>query len=228
MVDVTMKFTIVGDPHTGKSSILNTFINNNFDPMISPSVGIDFGIKNMDITTSNNNVKKNNKVKLFIWDTVGQERYFSITKSYFRGVSGIFLVFSLNNLASFRNLEKWLEEIKNSNENKNVVIFLIGNKSDLKYEDSTSFIKKFVTNQWFVTDQEISNFIDKYNLQYYETSAKLDYNIEYIFEDMVRRILDKIEQKEILLEDTRYVSGIKLNDKSENFQIVKTKNACCN
>ena len=222
-----MKFTIVGDPHTGKSSILNTFINNKFDPMISPSVGIDFGIKNMNIKTNNNNVEKNNKVKLFIWDTVGQERYFSITKSYFRGVSGIFLVFSLNNIVSFRNLEKWLEEIKNSNANKNIVIFLIGNKSDLKYENNDSFIKTIVTNQWVVTDQEISNFIEKYNLQYYETSAKLDQNIEFIFEDMIRRILDKVEQKEILLDDTRYVSGIKLNENSENYQIVKTKHSCC-
>ena len=228
MVDVTMKFTIVGDPNTGKSSILNTYINNRFDPMISPSVGIDFGIKNIEVDTNYNNIKKKNTVKLFIWDTVGQERYFSITKSYFRGVSGIFLVFSLNNITSFRNLEKWLEEIIFSETDKNIVIFLIGNKSDLKYENNNSLLKNIVTNQWVVTDKEIYNFIERYNLQYYETSVKLDQNIEFIFEDMVKTILDKVENKEIQLDDTRYVSGIKINKKYNNFQIIKTKDSCCN
>ena len=102
-----MKFTLVGDPHTGKSSILNYYINDRYDSFISPSIGIDFGTKNLKLETQNNT----NLVKLFIWDTVGQERYNSITKSYFRGVAGIFLVFSLNNYNSFRNLEKWVKDI---------------------------------------------------------------------------------------------------------------------
>ena len=87
-------------------------------------------------------------------------------------------------------------------ENKNIQLFLIGNKSDVKYTDES-----FNQYNFMVKEKEIHNFCksfaDKYNynIEYYETSAKLGTNINLIFELMTRKILDKIEKNEIVLDE---------------------------
>ena len=48
---------------------------------------------------------------LDIWDSAGQERFRSISSSYFRNISGVLLVFDLSNERTFRNLEGWLTYI---------------------------------------------------------------------------------------------------------------------
>lgn len=215
MSDLTMKFAIVGDAYTGKSSILNAYVNEHFDPMISPSIGIDFAVKNIEVKIKSDGLEINNKVKLFIWDTVGQEKFFSITRSYYRGVTGIFLVFSLNDPKTYNNLHRWINDIKNDNEN--ITIFLIGNKSDIRYN--------------LIDDDEVRDFAKKNNLYYFETSAKLNKNINFIFHEMTRIILEKIDRNEINIINNCQ-TGIKLNKitnyNNDDYQIIKTKQYCCN
>lgn len=50
---------------------------------------------------------------LQIWDTAGQERYLNMTKSFFKKAHGIFLVFSISDISSFKNVEKWMKIITN-------------------------------------------------------------------------------------------------------------------
>ena len=40
-----------------------------------------------------------------IWDTAGQEKYYSITSSYFRKVDGVFLVFDLTDIETFKKIK---------------------------------------------------------------------------------------------------------------------------
>ena len=49
--------------------------------------------------------------KLQIWDTSGQERFRTITSSYYRGAHGIFVCFDLGCQTSFSNVKQWLQEI---------------------------------------------------------------------------------------------------------------------
>lgn len=42
-----------------------------------------------------------------IWDTAGQEKFHSISKSYFRGSDACVIVFDVTSKESFQNLEKW-------------------------------------------------------------------------------------------------------------------------
>lgn len=44
-------------------------------------------------------------------DTAGQERFHTITTSYYRGAMGIMLVYDITNLKSFENIAKWLRNI---------------------------------------------------------------------------------------------------------------------
>tara|TARA_Y100000589_G_C27069367_1_gene594733 strand:+ start:495 stop:1091 length:597 start_codon:yes stop_codon:yes gene_type:complete len=197
-----MKFTFAGDVNTGKSSILFNYENNVFNESIGPSIGIDFFTKMINVNNKN--------VKLFIWDTVGQERYRAITKSYFRGVCGIFLVYSVDKRNTFYNLEKWLKNIKTDT---NVpVIFLIANKIDLHDNNFTC-----------VTTEEGKEFAENHGLYYFETSAKSGYNIEKIFTKMAETVLEKVNNKEIEL---KHSNGVKLNEDGHN-QVVKTKSYFC-
>ncbi len=56
---------------------MTQFIENKFKAFMDPTVGVEFGSKN---------IKTQEKtIKIQIWDTAGQENFRSITKAYFRG-----------------------------------------------------------------------------------------------------------------------------------------------
>ena len=69
-------------------------------------------------------------VKLEIWDTAGQDRFKTITTSYYRGAHGILIVYDVTNRTSFEQIKVWLGEIE-KNAREKVVKILVGNKSDL-------------------------------------------------------------------------------------------------
>ena len=62
-------------------------------------LGIDFKIKTIQIDGKN--------VKLQIWDTAGQERFAELTSKYFRGATGIFIVYDVTDEQSFSSVHKW-------------------------------------------------------------------------------------------------------------------------
>jgi small GTP-binding protein len=68
---------------------------------------------------------------------IGQERFRTITTSFYRGANGILLVFDCTNQASFENLSLWLTEISHNIKQKSVPIMLLANKIDLPDESKT-------------------------------------------------------------------------------------------
>lgn len=44
-------------------------------------------------------------------DTAGQERFHTITTSYYRGAMGIMLVYDITSQKTFDNIAKWLRNI---------------------------------------------------------------------------------------------------------------------
>ena len=87
-------------------------------------VGVDFcylKIKNID------HDDPNKILSIQIWDTTGAERFKAITTSHIRGADGAYLVYDVTSEMSFKNLNYWYECIADND----IVIYLIGNKSDL-------------------------------------------------------------------------------------------------
>ncbi len=86
---------------------------------------MEYGSKNIMIGNKN--------IKLQIWDTAGQEEFRAITRSYYRSSAAALVVFDVTRKETFRNVSRWVEDVK-TNSNKDVVMILVGNKSDLTQE----------------------------------------------------------------------------------------------
>ena len=56
----------------------------------------------------------------------------TVRPRYYRGAVGVFLVFDVTKLSSFSNIKTWIEELREY-ANPNIVIVLVGNKTDLEF-----------------------------------------------------------------------------------------------
>lgn len=135
--------------------------------------------------------------KLQIWDTAGQEKFRTITSSYYRGAHGIIVVFDVTNKDSFMNVGNWMNEItKYASDNVNKL--LVGNKSDL-------------TDRRAVTYDEAKELADSLGVDYIETSAKTATGVEESFTKMTKSIKGKIVSNTGAAPASSNVSGQKLS-----------------
>lgn len=69
------------------------------------------------------------RVKLQVWDTAGQQRFKTITQTYYKGAMGIILTYAIDDRNSFNDIQNWVKQIK-THAAADVVKILVGNKSD--------------------------------------------------------------------------------------------------
>jgi small GTP-binding protein len=167
------KVVVIGDTNCGKTNIITRYCRNEFDEVSRPTIGVEFFQRDLKVM---NNRKTFDGIRLQIWDTAGQERFRGMASSYYRKGSGVLLVFDLANLATFKNLEKWINEVASYCESA-VDIILVGNKRDL-------------VDQREIQAEEAQEFARKHHIAYFETSAKDngDQNVEQVFSELAHRI----------------------------------------
>ena len=122
--DYLFKVVILGDCAVGKSNILSRIMKNEFSKASKSTISVELSSKYFKID--------NKIVKINLWDTAGQERYASVTGTYYKGAKGVFIVYDMTRRETFNNVDKWYKEVKMLN-NEDIIIFLIGNKSDLTF-----------------------------------------------------------------------------------------------
>lgn len=202
------KIILIGNSGVGKSCIINRYMKQVFDENHKCTIGVDFLMKTIEID--------NKTVKLQVWDTAGQEKYRSMSSSYYRGANVAFVVFDLTARASFDALPGWIETYyKNGPENQKNII-LIGNKKDL-------------VEQREVTQEEAELFSQTNNMIYFETSAKEGENIEYVFHYAAKKLLEFYSTNEEHLLKKQLSSNSELQAQSfKEIRIEKTeKKKCC-
>lgn len=180
------KYIIIGDTGVGKSCLLLQFTDKRFQPVHDLTIGVEFGARMITIDGK--------QIKLQIWDTAGQEAFRSITRSYYRGAAGALLVYDITRRETFNHLTTWLEDAR-QHSNSNMVIMLIGNKSDL---DARREVKK----------EEGEVFAREHGLVFMETSAKLATNVEEAFINTAKEIYEKIQEG--VFDITNEANGIKI------------------
>lgn len=202
--DYSFKIVIVGDAGVGKSNILNRFVNNDFNLDSKATVGVELSTKTYKI---------NDKIaKVHLWDTAGQERYKSVTAAYYKGAKGAMIVYDITRPETFNNVDKWFNEIREYGE-KNVVLMLIGNKSDLKHlravENTQALEKATILGTPIM-----------------ETSALDASNVEVAFKQLITEVYNnalKTINNEAKVETINQGKSIKINDNP----IDTNEKGCC-
>lgn len=193
------KIITLGDSSVGKTSIINRFINDTFDEELTPTLGIKHTFKTLEIN--------NTKVKLSVIDTNGQEKYRSLSVSYFRHADVVLFIFNLNEPLSFNNIQEWINLFNDNNNKKKVILkYLIGSKSDLEQRVEQNLIDEFANNN---------------NMLYMATSAKTNNQINELFQKIGEDILKEEEKKTNDMIRTKNSSRILLKTKEKN------RKKCC-
>ena len=188
----------LGESSVGKSSIINRYVENNFDYNFVSTLGVDFRKKNININGED--------IRLKIWDTAGQEKFRSIQKQYYRNSDGILLVFDVTKFDTFNVLEEWINSIKNQTSN-DIIVVLVGNKIDL--------------NNKVISDDEIKNFANDNKFKYFLTSAATGKNINEVFDYIVKEIYNIKSKKKKNDSNNNNNKNLKKN------YIKSNKKACC-
>ncbi|CAN1331204.1 Ras-related protein Rab5 [Linum perenne] len=114
-------------------------------------------------------------IKFDIWDTAGQERYHSLAPMYYRGAAAAVVVYDITSMDSFIRAKKWVLELQRQ-EKPNLVVFLVGNKTDLEEKRQVG------------SEVEAEAYADKNGLDFIETSAKNDENVKELFYEIAKRV----------------------------------------
>lgn len=151
-----------------------------------PTYGANFLIKEIDLSKTvdklqleNLELKKDIKekgFKLYFWDIGGQQDKLYSNEYYFVQAVGAMIVFNLNDLSSFQDINFWLTKLKELS--GDVPYIIVGNKSDLERKIDKSMIE---------------DEVKKLGVQYFETSAKLNENVDAAFESLSIQILNNIK-----------------------------------
>ena len=200
-----VKFIIIGDKTVGKSCIINQFIEKQFVNEYIPTIGSDKIKKEIEI--------EGKKLKLEIWDTVGQEQYRAVNKIFIKNAQIALIVYDITNRKSFENLNNWYNLIFEINKDSNVIVGVTANKTDL-YENQV------------VDSEEGKNFADEKKISFFETSAKDYESIENVFIQLSKIYINKVQkivEEEI---ERRNSMSLKKDDKN-NRDNIKKKKGCC-
>ena len=110
-------------------------------------------------------------IKFNVWDTAGQEKFGGLRDGYYIQGQCAIIMFDVTSRITYKNVPNWHRDLTRVCEN--IPIVLCGNKVEIKDRK--------------VKAKQIT-FHRKKNLQYYEISAKSNYNFEKPFLWLARKL----------------------------------------
>ena len=224
---ISVKVVLLGESGVGKTSIISQFTSNTFNPRCATSVSAQFISKKVEFP------EYHKTIKFDIWDTVGQEKYRSLAKIFYKDAKIIIFVYDITTEFSFKALKDfWYKETINNADNE-PIFALVANKIDLYQKQA---IKNDVGRA----------FADEINAIFQTTSAMSNSGITNLFDHLGKKIImpsydyraDDKEAKEKYMKkqseekegNTPYKKegkGAKLNNINNDDQNENKKKGCC-
>ena len=197
------KLVLVGDSGVGKTCLISRFISGHFEADSKSTNGASYASKKVEYP------ELGKSLVLDIWDTAGQEKFKALTKFFYKDAVMIILVYDITRRESYDNLKNfWYKEIKDNGE-KDIVLGIAGNKSDLYDEEA-------------VPEPEAREFAKSINAIFALTSAQNNSGVDKLFHDMGNKFLDPNFQEKVndaKVEKEKVQNTVKLDNNN-----VKEKN----
>jgi len=204
-----IKVILLGNVSTGKTSIVDRYINNIFREKLRATISPNFAYK---LITKNNVI-----YRVHFWDIPGQDRSPHITSLFCRDAHGFIFCCDATVQKSREDIISWKKSLDNFLDTSNIPLIILENKCDLLGNE----------NDYNKNIEELKRFSDENNfLGAFRTSALNGYNIENAINFLVDEIINKIKKEE----ENNKPKNNKTEDikKSLKLNEEKTKsNKCC-
>lgn len=163
---VKTKIVLLGDSSVGKTSLAHRFQKDEMPANVASTLGAQF------ITATL--VEGDLELQFDIWDTAGQERFKSLGGLYYKNAKGAVIVYDITSDKSLQRAKEWIAEL-HQNAEPDIIISLVGNKSDLEA-------------QRVVSTEEARTYAQSQGLLFFEASAKSGHNVKQLFMETSRRL----------------------------------------
>jgi GTP-binding nuclear protein Ran len=158
------KLILVGDGGTGKTTFVKRHLTGEFEKKYVATLGVE--VHPLSFHTNYGQIIFN------VWDTAGQEKFGGLRDGYYIQGKCAIIMFDVTSRVTYKSVPNWHRDLVRVCEN--IPIVLCGNKVDIK--DRKVKVKQIT-------------FHRKKNLQYYDISAKSNYNFEKPFLWLARKLL---------------------------------------
>jgi len=166
-VKPTFKLVLVGDGGVGKTTFVKRHLTGEFEKKYVATLGVE--VHPLEFHTNRGQLVFN------VWDTAGQEKFGGLRDGYYIQGQCAIIMFDVTSRITYKNVPNWHRDLVRVCEN--IPIVLVGNKVDVKERK--------------VKAKQIT-FHRKKNLQYYDISAKSNYNFEKPFLWLARKIVGSV------------------------------------
>merc|ERR1712085_126843 len=160
----TFKLILVGDGGVGKTTFVKRHLTGEFEKKYVATLGVE--VHPLLFHTNRGPIKFN------VWDTAGQEKFGGLRDGYYIQGQCAIIMFDVTSRISYKNVGVWFRDLVRVCEN--IPIVLVGNKVDVKE-------RKVKVKQ--------INFHRKKNLNYYDISAKSNFNYEKPFLSLAKKLV---------------------------------------
>ena len=194
-----VKVILLGESGVGKTCIIERYMSNKFNSNLPSTLCSAYSIKKI--------IRDNTLYVINICDTTGQEKYHSVTNLFVKGSNIVILVYSIDSVTSFNNLEYWYSMVVDNLKDTEYILAIIGNKTDLFDEE-------------FVSEEEGKRFAESKNAKFQLVSAKEDPDgINKLFDNLFEEIIQNTHIN-LLKKDDSYLISRSSTD-------TEKKSSCC-
>lgn len=170
------KVVLIGDINVGKTSLSSQYLRKQFPDWHPHTIGAEYAMKTVSLGIRGS-------VKMQLWDTDGRERFQAVTQRYYRGATGVLVVFDLTRENTFLSVSHWVGDTRQAN--SDAVLMLVGNKRDLVRENPSLRL---------VTFENAQSLANSNGMLYMEISALTDAGVNEAFEVLLSAIHQKANE----------------------------------
>ena len=201
---VKYKLVILGEGRVGKTSLLMRYFKKIFNENEKSTVNPAFHEKTENY--------KGKKYEFKFWDTAGQERYNALNAIYYQNAVGALIVYDVTIPETFNKVKDWVNTLREIVD-KNIIFVIAGNKFDL-------CDKKMIEKN----EEIVNDYCEKEKCQHFYTSAKTGFNVDDVFECLIKKELDNIEKNPDIVNKKK---GRRLEISTHEDEPKQKKRKCC-